>query len=49
MQIGRDFDTGKDLGYYTMTNVGYSAASPPDDIDVARSKTVEEFAGFWAR
>jgi hypothetical protein len=48
-QIGRDFDTGKYLGYCALTNAGYSANNPPADIDVARSKMITEFAGFWAR
>ncbi len=47
-QIGRDFDTGKYLGYHALTNAGYSATSAPADIDVARTKVIEEFAGFWA-
>ena len=48
-QIGRDFDTGKDLGYCALTNAGFSAAKPPADMDAARSRVVAEFAGFWAR
>jgi hypothetical protein len=48
-QIGRDFATDKDLGYRALTNAGYSAANPPADMDVARSKIVHEFVGFWAQ
>jgi hypothetical protein len=47
-QIGRDFDTGKYLGYRALTNAGYSAAGASADLDVARTKIIEEFAGFWA-
>jgi hypothetical protein len=47
-QIGRDFDTGKSLGYCALTNAGYSASRPPVDKDVALEKIVREFAGFWA-
>ena len=32
-QLGRDFDTGRDLGYCALTNLGFSANSPPTDID----------------
>jgi len=48
-QIGRDFDTGKYLGYCALTNAGYSANNPPTDMDSARSKIIMEFIGFWAR
>jgi hypothetical protein len=48
-QIGRDFDTGKDLGYRSLINGGYSKANPPADLDVARSKVAQEFAAFWAQ
>jgi hypothetical protein len=48
-QIGRDFDTGKYLGYCAMTNAGYGAGNPPADMDLARSKIITEFAGFWAQ
>ena len=32
-QIGRDFDTGKHLGYRALTNAGYSATRPPADAE----------------
>ena len=47
-QIGRDFDTGKSLGYCALTNAGYSASRPPADKNVALGTIVREFAGFWA-
>ena len=48
-QIGRDFDTGKSLGYHALANAGYSEANPPADLDAARVQIIREFAGFWAR
>ena len=48
-QIGRDFETGKFLGFHALANAGFNAASPPTDMDAARCKVVQEFAGFWAR
>jgi hypothetical protein len=48
-QIGRDFDTGKYLGYHALKNAGYSATGASADIDVARGKIIREFAGFWAQ
>jgi hypothetical protein len=48
-QIGRDYATGKDLGYCALTNAGYGAKSPPADIDGARAKIVADFIGLWAR
>jgi hypothetical protein len=46
-QIGRDFDTGKHLGYHALANAGYSAKNPPADSGAARSKIVQEFVAFW--
>lgn len=48
-QIGRDFDTGKYLGYCALTNKGYSAKNPPSDMDEARTDIVKEFIDFWAK
>ena len=48
-QIGRDFDTGKYLGYRALTNAGFGAADSTAEIDVARSRIVQEFVGFWAQ
>jgi hypothetical protein len=46
--IGRDFDTGKTLGYCALINAGFSENHPPADMDDARSKIVKEFIEFWA-
>jgi hypothetical protein len=48
-RIGRDFDTGKNLGYCALTNAGYSAKNPPADIDIARSNIVTEFISHWSQ
>jgi len=47
-QIGKDFDTGKPLGYHALTNQGFSAAHPPADFEGARRDLVREFVAFWA-
>ena len=47
-QIGRDFETGKHLGYHALMNKGYSATNPPADIDQARVAIVKEFVDLWA-
>ena len=47
-QIGRDYDTGKRLGYCALTNLGYSAANPPHDLDEARTGIVRDFIDYWA-
>jgi hypothetical protein len=48
-QIGRDFDTGKSLGYGALSHAGFSAARPPADRAVALGKIVEDFIGYWAQ
>lgn len=48
-QIGRDFDTGKYLGYHALTNKGYSAKNPPLDVDYEREIIVKEFIEFWCK
>lgn len=48
MQIGRDFDTGKNLGYCALTNAGFSAAKPPADLDRERQRIVADFLSLWA-
>jgi hypothetical protein len=48
-EIGRDFDTGKNLGYCALTNAGYSEKNPPPDMNAALSKVVQEFIALWAR
>lgn len=46
--LGRDFVSGKYLGYCALTNKGYGATNPPKDIDQARVDIVKEFIDMWA-
>jgi hypothetical protein len=48
-QIGQDFDTGKQLGYCALTNLGYSSAHPPANIDAVRANIVKEFIDLWSQ
>ena len=47
-QIGRDFDTGREVGYCALTNKGFSAQKPPVDFEAARADIVREFIDLWA-
>jgi hypothetical protein len=47
-QIGRDFATGRSLGYCALTNAGYSAAHPPADMDRTLGEIIRKFSGYWA-
>lgn len=47
-RMGRDFDTGKYLGYHALMNQGYSATHPPADIDQSRVAIVQAFVDLWA-
>jgi hypothetical protein len=47
-QIGRDFETGRQLGYRALGHRGYSAAHPPKDPDLERAQVVREFMELWA-
>ena len=47
--IGRDFDTGRKLGYCALTNLGYSASSPPPDFDRALASVVQDWIATWSR
>lgn len=47
-QLGRDFDTGKALGYCALTQAGQSEKSA-GDMDQARVKIVADFVGLWAK
>jgi hypothetical protein len=48
-QIGRDFETGKYLGYCALSYAGFSATNPPVDIDHERANIVNDFIGFWSQ
>ena len=47
--IGRDYDTGRRLGYCALTNLRYSAKSPPPDFDRALDSVVQSWIGLWSR
>ena len=47
-QLGRDFDTGRDLGYCALTNLGFNANSPPSDIDGALESVVQNWIETWS-
>lgn len=47
--IGRDFETGKYLGYRALLNRGFTREHPPADIDLEREKVVQEFVELWAK
>lgn len=46
--IGRDFDTGRDLGYCALTNLGFTANSSPADIDGALESVVQNWIETWS-
>jgi len=46
--IGRDFDTGRDLGYCALTNLGFSAKSPPADMDGALESVIQNWIETWS-
>jgi hypothetical protein len=48
-QIGKDFKTGKTLGYCALTNQGLGANNIPEDLDLEREKTVRDFIALWAK
>jgi hypothetical protein len=48
-QIGRDFKTGKYLGYRALLNRGFSREHPPRDMDLEREKVVQEFIELWTK
>ncbi len=48
-RIGRDFDTGKYLGYCALTNAGYGPTNPPPNPEAALGEITKDFIGFWAQ
>jgi hypothetical protein len=46
--LGRDFDTGRDLGYCALTNLGFTANSPPADMDGALESVVQNWIETWS-
>ncbi len=47
-QIGRDFETGRPLGFRGLAHRGFSASHPPKEIDRERTQIVHEFIRLWA-
>lgn len=47
-QIGRDFETGRPLGYRALRHRGFSESHPPKDPDRVRAEVVKEFITLWA-
>ena len=48
-QIGRDFDTGRNLGYRALSHRGFSERNPPKDADLERVQVVKKFIELWAK
>ena len=46
--IGRDFDTGRPLGYRALGHRGFSESNPPQNPDLERVQIVKEFMELWA-
>jgi hypothetical protein len=48
-QIGRDFETGRPLGFRALAHRGFSETRPPKDLDAERVSVVKEWIGLWAK
>lgn len=48
-QIGKDFETGRSLGYCALSGRGFSSDHPPEDIDAERVSILKEFIELWAK
>ena len=46
--LGNEYGTNKSTGYCAMTNLGYSAANPPNDTIALREDVVGSFIALWA-
>ncbi len=47
-QIGRDFETGRPLGFRALAHRGFSEKNPPKDADAERAAVVNEWIELWA-
>ena len=47
-QIGQDYDTNQFLGYCALSNLGFSRANPPQNLDSERERVVQNFIELWA-
>jgi hypothetical protein len=46
--IGRDFETGRPLGFRALSHRGFSGKNPPNDLDAERVRVVKEWIELWA-
>jgi hypothetical protein len=46
-QMGRDFETGRPLGFRALARRGFSREHPPRDIDAERVSVVREWMELW--
>jgi hypothetical protein len=46
--IGRDFETGRPLGYRALSHLGFTEHNPPPDSDLERVRVVQNFIELWA-
>ena len=47
-QMGRDFGSGRVLGFRALAHRGFSEKKPPKDIDAERESVVKEWMELWA-
>jgi len=47
--IGRDFKTGKYLGYCALSNLGFSSKKLPKDFDATLSRVLKDYNELWAK
>jgi hypothetical protein len=47
-QMGRDFESGRVLGFRAMAHRGFSREHPPKDLDAERVSIVKEWMELWA-
>lgn len=47
--IGLDFEPRRDLGYCALTNLGFSANTPPGDPDRELEAVVQRWIGIWSK
>jgi hypothetical protein len=46
--LGRDYESGRSLGYCALTNLGYSKQRPPSDHDAALETVVNDWIDLWS-
>ncbi|HEY3840364.1 MAG TPA: hypothetical protein VGL72_27510 [Bryobacteraceae bacterium] len=48
-QMGRDFESGRVLGFRALAHRGFSEKNPPQDLDAERVSVVKEWMELWAK